>query len=235
MHFTQWLKKVTVLTTAVVGMNSAFALDRLYLATQIWEPYQTVSENGDLGGIAVERVQCALRRMGQAYEIQVMSWDKAQLLVETSKMHGYFAGSLSKSRAAYAVPSGPVVSEKLSFFVSPDITASVKDETSKYNLRFGAKFNTNKWLSLKQGGYNVIKKPRDATSLLQMLWQGELDVALEYELVFEHSMKELNIPLDYFKRVERGTQDLAVHFSKGFIRQNPTFLKHFNESLLLCL
>ncbi|MCZ2720865.1 transporter substrate-binding domain-containing protein [Marinomonas sp. 15G1-11] len=224
-----------MLTTVVMGVNSAFAIDRLYLATQIWEPYQTVDEKGNIGGIAVERVQCALRRMGQPYEIQVMSWDKAQLLVETSKMHGYFAGSLSKSRAAYAVPSGPVVSEKLSLFVSPDVSTSIDDETAKYNLRFGAKFNTNKWLSLKQGGYNVIKKPRDATSLLQMLWQGELDVALEYELVFEHSMKKLDIPLDYFKRIEQGTQDLAVHFSKGFVRQNPTFLTGFNKSLRLCL
>ncbi|WP_240009566.1 substrate-binding periplasmic protein [Marinomonas algicola] len=234
MHFTQWVKKIVVLAMSLIGVNSAFAIDRLYLATQIWEPYQSVDEKGNIGGIAVERVQCTLRRLGQPYEIQFMSWDKAQLLVETSKMHGYFSGSLSKSRAAYAVPSEPVVSEKLSLFVSPNVTTNMSDETSKYNLRFGAKFNTNKWLSLKQQGYNVIKKPRDAPALLKMLLQGELDVALEYELVFEHAMKEQNIPMDYFKRIEQGTQDLAVHFSKGFIRQNPTFVKRFNKSLRLC-
>ena len=214
--------------------GSAFSLDRLYLATQEWPPYQTV-KHGDIGGVAVERVQCTLRRMGQPYEIKMMRWDKAQLLVEANKMHGYFSGSQSPSRELYSKASDPLISEELSWFVSPNASLDLDDESAKYKARFSAKFNTNKWLNLKEEGYNVIKKPRDSDSLLQMLWQGDIDVALEYRLVFEHSMKQKNIPLDYFRRVAYGTQDLMVHFSKEFLRKNPVFLENFNKSLKQCL
>jgi hypothetical protein len=223
-------------TTSVyfAGTFGAGAVERITLATQIWTPYQTVDSNGTIGGVAVDRVKCALGTMGQPYEIRVMRWDKAQLMVETGEMHGFFAGSSNSRRAQYATASYPIVSENLAWFIAPNIYADINDETTKYSLRFGAKFNTNKWLSLKRDGYNVIRKPRDADSLLQMLWKGDLDVAYEYELVFEESMKKANLPLDYFQRVRIKKQDLMVHFSNDFLRQAPGFLEQFNASLRKC-
>ena len=53
---------------------SASAAERLLLATQIWTPYQTVDEQGRIGGLAVDRVKCALGDMDQPYEIRVMRW-----------------------------------------------------------------------------------------------------------------------------------------------------------------
>lgn len=229
-HHTKWVLSLVLFLLS----GSAFALDRLYLATQEWPPYQTV-DRGEIGGVAVERVQCTLRQMGQPYEITMMRWDKAQLLVEANKMHGYFSGSRSASRELYSDASDPLISEELSWFISPNVSLDLDDESAKYKARFSAKFNTNKWLNLKEEGYNVVKKPRDSDSLLQMLWQGDIDVALEYRLVFEHSMAQENIPLDYFRRVPYGTQDLMVHFSKDFLRKNPVFLGNFNKALKQCL
>ncbi|TDO98037.1 substrate-binding periplasmic protein [Marinomonas balearica] len=211
------------------------AQDRVKLATQIWTPYQTVDQNGTIGGVAVDRVKCTMQKMGRPYEIHVMRWDKAQLMVETGHMDGFFSGSTNSQRATYATPSSPVVSEYLAWFIAPSVTQDLDDETSKYNLRYGAKFNTSKWLFLKRQGYNVIKKPRDADALLQMLWQGDLDVAYEYELVFEDSLKKAGIPLDYFKKVRLKKQDLMMHFSKNFLSETPNFLERFNASLEKCL
>lgn len=208
--------------------------ERIKLATQYWTPYQTVDDNGVIGGLAVERVKCAMRGTGQPYEIHMMRWDKAQLMVETGQMQGFFSGSASSQRASYAVPSEPVVSDYLAWFVAPDVSQDVTDNTSKYSLRYSAKFNTNKWLYLKRDGYNVIKKPRDADGLLQMLWQGDIDVAYEYELVFEESLKKAGIPLDYFEKVRLKKQDLMMHFGKDFVKENPSFLATFNSSLEAC-
>ena len=226
----KWL--VVIIVVSLSG--GAMAIDRLLLATQLWPPYQTL-EDGQWGGVATERVQCALRRMDQPYELHMMRWDKAQLMVETNQMQGFFSGSNNATRAAYAVPSIPVISENLSWFVAPNLAIDLDDETAKYQARFGAKFNTNKWLSLVKEGYNVVKKPRDSDALAQMLWQGDIDVALEYELVFEYSMKKLGIPDNYFRKIPKGTQSLAVHFSKEFLRQNPQFLDRFNQALSLCI
>lgn len=214
--------------------STALAADRVVLATQNWSPYQTVDSEGVIGGVAVDRVKCTFRNMGQPYEIRMMRWDKAQLLVETGKVHGFFSGSANANRASYAQPSDPIVSENLAWFVSPAVRESLDDETAKYSLRYGVKYNTNKWLSLKREGYNVIKKPRDADALLQMLWQGELDVAYEYELVFEEAMQKAGIPQDYFKKIRTKKQDLMVHFSKGFLAQQPSFLKRFNLAMARC-
>lgn len=43
---------------------TAAATERVVLATQVWTPYQTVDSNGVIGGLAVERVKCALQNMG---------------------------------------------------------------------------------------------------------------------------------------------------------------------------
>ncbi|MGF1681928.1 substrate-binding periplasmic protein [Photobacterium minamisatsumaniensis] len=213
---------------------AANAVERVVLATQNWSPYQTVDENGTIGGVAVHRVKCTFRKMGQPYEIRMMRWDKAQLLVETGQAHGFFSGSANAKRASYAQSSSPIVSENLAWFVSPGVRGDLNDETAKYSLRYGVKYNTNKWLSLKKEGYNVIKKPRDADSLLQMLWQGELDVAYEYELVFEEAMVKAGIPLDYFKKIRTNKQDLMVHFSKAFLVGKPAFLNRFNLAMEQC-
>lgn len=229
------LKRATTVALLCLVSHPVLALDRIKLATQIWTPYQTVDENGVIGGVVVDRVQCAMRRMTQPYEIHVMRWDKAQLVVETEQMDGFFSGAANSQRATYATPSDPVVSEYLAWFIAPNVTQDLNDETSKYNLRYGAKFNTSKWLFLKRQGYNVIKKPRDADALLQMLWQGDLDVAYEYELVFEESLKKAGIPLDYFKKIRLRKQDLMMHFSKSFLAKSPNFLETFNTSLAKCL
>lgn len=113
-------------TTSVffAGTFGASAVERITLATQIWTPYQTVDSNGTIGGVAVDRVKCALGAMGQPYEIHVMRWDKAQLMVETGEMHGFFAGSANSRRAQYATASYPIVSENLAWFIAPNIYAT---------------------------------------------------------------------------------------------------------------
>lgn len=223
-----------LLIAALSMINSvAMAVERLQLATQNWPPYQTYNQ-GQMAGIALELVQCALQRMQQPYSFTMTSWDKAQLLVESNSMDGFFTGSSNASRARYAVPSAPVITEELLWFIAPGVSIDPEDESAKYQARYGAKFNTTKWLYLKRNGYNVLKKPRDADVLLQMLWKGDLDVALEYRNVFEHSMKKQGIPMDYFTRVYRSKKDLSVHFGKPFLKQNPAFLNTFNTSMERC-
>ncbi len=225
---------------ALVIMSSLMAFselvvgaERLQLATQLWPPYQTYDQ-GKMGGIAVERVQCALQRMQQPYRFTMTSWDKAQLLVESNRMDGFFTGSNNATRNKYAVFSTPVIHEQLTWFISPDVKLNPEDESSKYQARFGAKFNSSKWLYLKKNGYNVVKKPRDADVLLDMLWQGDLDVVLEYNRVFEYAIKKKGIPANYFRKEYRSKKDLGVHFSRQFLKQNPAFLTTFNSALNRC-
>ena len=227
------------LALALLGLTQGAqgAIERVVLATQSWPPYQ-VEQDGKLGGIAIERVQCAFRQMRQPYELRMMRWDKAQLEVQSyqfdDKPVGFFSGSNNSSRSRYAEPSMALISAELAWFLAPGVNLQPATEQAKTKARYGAKFNTSKWLFLKKNGYNVVKKPRSADSLLRMLWQGEVDVALEYTAVFEQSMKQQGIPLDTFTRVPYRTQNLSVHFSKVFLKRYPTFLASFNQALASC-
>ncbi|UJF17207.1 transporter substrate-binding domain-containing protein [Vibrio sp. SS-MA-C1-2] len=221
--------------TSLSGIaHGAVKPERLILATQLWSPYQVMNQQGELSGATVELTKCALRGMQQPYEIHVMSWDQAQLWVQTNKADGFFAGAANSQRATYATASEPIISEHLAWFISPNLHKDVTDETSKYILRYGAKFNTSKWIYLKRNNYNVIKKPRDADALLQMLWQGDIDVAYEYEMVFKDSMEKAGIPDNYFSKERIKKQELRAHFSNTFLAKHPTFLDNFNLSLKIC-
>jgi hypothetical protein len=222
------------LISALFLVGPVSAVERLKLATQEWPPYQTL-QNGVMGGVVIDRIKCTLRGMGQPYELHMTSWNKAQLMVETNQMDGFFSGSVNSARAKFAVPSDPIMSDMLYWFISPSTNIEIGAEAVKYQARFGAKFNTSKWLYLKKNGYNVIKKPTTADTLVQMLWQREIDVALEYELVFEASMKKLGVPMDFFKRTSLRETSLSVHFSKDFLKLNPLFLPTFNRMLASCI
>lgn len=214
--------------------TAAQAQERIRLATQSWPPFQMVEE-GQLKGQVIERVQCALREMGQPYELHLMRWDRAQLLVETNQFNGFFSGSPNSSRARYAVPSAPVVSVPLSWYLALNVELDVTSEVAKDQARYGAKFNTSKWLFLAKNGYNVVKKPQDAEALLRMLRNGDLDVALEYEDVFELAMKNQGVSPQRFKKIPYKIRDLSVHFSKTFLHQRPNFLNTFNAALVQCI
>ena len=207
--------------------------DPIQLATQNLPPYHMLVD-GQIKGVAFDRVTCALDRMGRPYEIIMMDWSQAQLQTENGDVEGFFAGSPNKARAVYATPSDPVITEDLAWFMLPGRDIDPTDEADKVSARFSAKFATSKWLKLKRDGYNVIKKPRDAEALLNMLRKGEIDVALEYELIFQHYMRAADMKGDDLIKIPSKSQSNMVHFSNRFLAANPLFLGRFNSFLAMC-
>lgn len=207
--------------------------DPIRLATQNLPPYHMLVD-GQIKGVAFDRVTCALDRMGQPYEIILMDWSRAQLLTQNGEVEGFFAGSPNKARAVYATPSDPVITEDLAWFMLPGRTIDPTDEADKVSARYSAKFATSKWLKLKRDGYNVIKKPRDAAALLSMLRKGDIDVALEYELIFQYFMTQDGMTESDLIKIPSKPQSNMVHFSNRFLAANPLFLGRFNSFLAVC-
>lgn len=207
--------------------------DPIRLATQNLPPYHMLVD-GQIKGVAFDRVTCALDRMGQPHEIILMDWSRAQLLTQNGEVEGFFAGSPNKARAVYATPSDPVITEDLAWFMLPGRTIDPTDEADKVSARYSAKFATSKWLKLKRDGYNVIKKPRDAAALLSMLRKGDIDVALEYELIFQYFMTQDGMTESDLIKIPSKPQSNMVHFSNRFLAANPLFLGQFNSFLAVC-
>lgn len=213
---------------------AAQAQDVIRLATQELPPYHMI-KNGEIQGVAFDRVTCAMDRLGFPYEIILMNWSQAQLLTQNNEMAGFFVGSTNSARAAYATPSDPVIDENLAWYMRKDSDIDPESEADKMSARFSAKFATSKWLELMREGYNVVRKPQDADMLLNMLVTGDIDVALEYELIFEYYINERGMSVEDFRKIPLRSQANMVHFSNDFLASRPQFLDRFNAALAGCI
>lgn len=233
MRIRRCLGYIAALAVGLAGSAHAQSAPVLRLATQSLPPYQML-EDGSMGGLAVERVKCALDKMNVPYEFHMTSWSRAQLGTETGRFDGFFVGSSNKNRARYAVPSSPVVSEDLAWYLPLNSDIDPNEPADALSARYSAKFATSKWRYLHRNGYNVVMRPRDAASLLNMLVTGDIDAALEYELIFTHFMEERGLSEDQFRKIPFRRQDMRVHFSKTYVNANPLFLGRFDDMMKLC-
>lgn len=209
------------------------------LATQDLPPYQTVLFDEDsnapqLHGIAVDRVTCALDQMLVNYEITLTDWLAAQLGTQTDVYDGFFVGSANASRARYSTPSVPIISEDLAWYMPLNSNIDPNDPADALGARYSAKFATSKWRHLMTNGYNVVMRPQNAASLLNMLLVGDIDVALEYELILQYYMEERGISEDQFIKIPFRSQNMSVHFSNKFLNANPSFQSRFDTSVQSC-
>lgn len=228
----------TLLASAVVAGAQDLSGMTIRLATQDLPPYQMIlpdsHEAPTLQGIAVDRVICALNTMGLPYEITLTDWSEAQLGTQTGEFDGFFVGSANASRARYSTPSVSVISEDLAWYLPLNSPVNPNDPADALNARYSAKFATSKWRFLMTNGYNVVMRPQNAQSLLNMLLVGDIDVALEYELIFQYYMEQRGISEDQFIKLPFRTQNMSVHFSNQFLNANPSFLSRFDTSVEQC-
>lgn len=207
------------------------------LTTQSLPPFQLIDKDGNMTGSVVERVGCALDTMGRDFEFHMMTWGEAQRLVRNKKFDGFFAGSAKADRSEFAVMSDPVVIWELFFYVDPRV--NITDplaEDQRSIARYGAKFATSKWRTLKENGYNITAKPRDVMGLIDMLKAGQIDVAYEYDLIMQHAAGIRGIDLDQFKKFSSKMNPQGVHFSKEFLAAEPDyFMDDFNAALASCI
>lgn len=229
-----WLMSLCLLVLCFPVYSMAQSKPVLRLATQSLPPYQMVSENM-MTGIAVERVKCALDAMNISYEFVMTVWADAQLGTQTGEYDGFFVGSSNSARAEYSVASVPVVSEDLAWYMLQSSNVDPNALSDKLSARYSAKFATSKWQFLHRNGFNVVMRPRDAQTLLNMLIVGDIDVALEYELIFAHFMKARGLSEDQFRKIPFRRQDMSVHFARSYVDANPLFLSRFNNQMQRCV
>ena len=211
----------------------------IQLATQEWPPYQMIlfdkdSNKPKMTGLAVDQVTCALDKMQINYEITLTDWVTAQLGTQTGVYDGFFIGSANSSRAKYSTPSVPIVTDDLAWYMLLNSNVDPNDPADALGARYSAKFSTPKWRHLMTNGYNVVMRPQNAASLLNMLLVGDIDVALEYELIFQHYMEERGISEDQFIKIPFRSQNMSVLFSNKFLSANPAFQSHFDTNVLSC-
>jgi len=231
----QYIIKSIVLILLLVSNLSMASLGpkRLLLTTQEWPPYQTYSSD-TIAGLAVTRVKCVLRQLEQPYQLTMTSWENAQLKVQNNEQHGFFVAEQTPLRDKYAVFSKPLINHHWYWYFSNSLSDTTLNESNKKQWKVSAKFGTNKWFHLHNSEYEVVKKPRNVKTLLDMLMHNEVDAVLVDELAMQVELKKKGMLASGFKSKEVATKPLGVYFNKDFVSKYPDFLNEFNQSISDC-
>lgn len=205
----------------------------LRLTTHNLPPYGYL-ENGELTGTAVRVIRCVLTRLDRPFQIDVVPWKRAQVMVKSGQAEGFFAASRNPQRDHYAVLSQTIAEQNWMWYLlkdSPhDPAAPGFREKAVVSSFLGA--NMQKWL--RENDYNLDQSPpSDSRLLLRMLLGGRLDAALANDQVMRALIRTQEAG-ERVREVLNRNKPLGIYFSKIFLEANPGFLARFNAEVTDC-
>ena len=227
------ISSVLIVVMVVVASSVSHAADIIRFATAIIPPYQYQNSDGDLKGVALPIVECAMRSLGQDYSVSVLPWLRAQGNVQLGESDAFFVASNNADRNSYATMSEPLFSGKRSWYFRPGYHIETDSDEFKKTAIVGTVFGTNMHAWLKGSFSQVIAKD-SLSELISLLTAKRLDALLTTDLMYSHTMKKLNLPEDKFSRSLSQTKPLGVYFGHHFIEKNASFLASFNQTLVDC-
>ncbi|MCL6272130.1 transporter substrate-binding domain-containing protein [Sansalvadorimonas sp. 2012CJ34-2] len=224
------------LLLALTPITGNTATERLKLATQVWSPYQYTTPDGQIHGLAIDRVRCTLGNLQQPYQIAFMEWSNAQLNVRRGDFDGFFLASRNESRDKYATLSDTVARQHWVLYSFQDIGKALFTTMDyKENVSVAATFGSAKWFWLKKNGYRVDKYPKDVRRLVDLLLDRKVSAVLETREVMDEELKRRGIKADSLNQIELRQKKLGVYFGRDFLGRNPGFLDQFNKALKSCV
>ena len=206
----------------------------LRLTTHDLPPYGSYAgPDNRFDGIAVRVVDCALRRVGRSYELEVLPWARAQKTVQAGGADGFFAASQNAERDSYAEMSAIIAEQEWRWYLLAENPMDPKAPEFRQRATVGSFVGGNMLDWLKRNGYRVEASPANTDQLLSMLQNGRIDAVLANNLVMEELLKKRNSQ-GQLRSVLQENKPLGVYFSKEFLAKSPGFLSAFNRQVPAC-
>ncbi len=208
------------------------------LATKVkWEPYHLDIESG-ADGIAVRALACVMARINQPYVIHKVPWSRAQGLVKTGKVDGFFSASRNVERDSYATLSEVFIPQTRAFYtLKTHLPTSLDDYTIDYihaNIVVAARTASNALTSLKNNGFTIAGTPKSEDLLFKMINAPRVGAIFENRAVFKRLLKSEESSFDDYVEVVFETKNMGVYFGQPFLLAHPNFLEMFNSQVPHC-
>lgn len=224
--------------TLAIGLGCLLALPALAAApaaapmnirldTSQEPPYQMLVD-GQLGGLAVEVVDCIFERLQQPHSIEITSLNRARLNVRQQLADGFFSAAPDPQSDAYAQLSAPLLIEKWYWYARD--AQVLNRQPWEGELRIGGVLGSNSlaWLELR--GIAVAQTVSRHEQLVKLLERGRIDLFLADQDVMRSAATD---PDNLQRRFARYTP-LGVYFARDFLDQHHGFLKAFNRQVQDC-
>jgi len=228
-----------MLKTLAIGLGCLLALPALAAApatvptnirldTSQEPPYQMLVD-GQLGGLAVEVVDCIFERLQQPHSIELTSLNRARLNVRQQLAEGFFSAAPDPQSDAYAELSAPLLIEKWYWYARD--AQVLNRQPWEGELRIGGVLGSNSLAWLEMRGIKVTQTVSRHEQLVKLLERGRIDLFLADQQVMRSVAADVQPPLH--QRFARYTP-LGVYFAREFLDQHPGFLKAFNRQVQDC-
>ncbi|MCG8689123.1 MAG: transporter substrate-binding domain-containing protein [Desulfobacterales bacterium] len=217
-----------------------FSKNKVILTTHNIYPYgsfpsgeEKLIADESFTGTAVSVVRCVFKKMDIQLEIQVVSWNRAQVMVRAGGAHGFFAASRQESRDRYAVLSDRIGVQKWNWYLLKDSSLNPETPSFKKEALVGGYLGTNALKWMEDNGYRIMDRSHDNDTLLKILLWKRVDAIMTSDDVMDALIRENGIQ-EKIKVYVNKVRPLGVYFSKGFLKNQPGFLDTFNSHLAQC-
>lgn len=178
--------------------------DDLLLLTHDFPPY-TYAENGKLTGINTDIVTNVLQAENVSFEIEVINWARAQIIVQNTPNTGLLAAGRSAVREDKYAWIGPLVSSTPHLFklaTRKDVVVKSLGDLSLYRIgltRRGVMVHTFEQLGLKAPKNLVLVS--NASDTYRALFQHRADLILGSDLTTPYNVRNMGYDLSAIEPV----------------------------------
>jgi len=213
-----------------------YAQNKIVLSTHNLFPYSSYPDNAEVKfiadetftGVAIEPVRYALDMMNFELEIQVVPWERAQIMAKNNETDGFFAASQKDSRDDFAIMSTYIADQKWNWYILKENPLNPESPDFKEKAQVASFLGANMLKWMNQENYNIKGTPPDTEHLLKILLAKRVDAVMANNYVMDALLKKYRVE-DKVKIFTNQNKPLGVYFTKKFIAEHPDFLENFNK------
>lgn len=209
------------------------AFPPLRLVTQDWPPYAAHTSHGDVDGLAITPVRCALEDMRVAHRIEIRPWARAQAEAKEGRAQGFFPASRSNARDVWASLSDPVAHQNWVWILRADDMSDPNADAFRRHRTVSTAFGSNMHAWLNQENFRLVAAPYDVASALRLVVEGRSDAVLANEQVARRQLAQLGLER-HVRQTLHSERPLGLYVTKAYLATAPGFLEAFNDRLAAC-
>lgn len=193
-------------------------------------------ENGKQAGLLVDVVNEAFKRAGYRVEIKLMPWARCLVEVKDGKIDGIFSVYQTRERQEFLTYAEEVlITQVQAFFVRKDSAVTFDGDLNKLSeMRIGiinqTSYGPRLDLALEKGLFKKVDAAHSASSNVQKLLHGRVDVIPSYRHVVLDTAKTLGVAGD-IKELSPSIEAIPSYLAFSRRRDYTHAIKAFNQAL----
>lgn len=222
------MSRVFLLLVFLVSFNNCLAksneskLPTLQVVTEDWPPFNYRNDDGDIVGIATERVTSILASANLEYKILMLPWARA-LETATNKpntlIYSIYRTKERESLFHWFCPILPSSSFYAYALTENAITINTIEELKNFTIAVARNEVEHTYLNNLgfEEGNNLYISAEDETSFEQVL-NNRVDLFIESPISIEVRLRNRDLPIDYVTpvfKIELEGQQHCIALSKG--------------------